>query len=195
MRYFYIHGFNSGPGSRSGAALEQLLARPVIRCHNDYSMPFPECLARLGQFISEKTGNEQACILGTSLGGFYALQLRLSCIARVCAWNPVIFPSLQLARFTGVNTRFTDGSDCVFTREALLSYAQAPDARVWRNFFWNEDTGACEPPERKIFFGVHDDLLDHEVGAAFWQSHARIELIDAGHGIADFSHSLPFIAA
>lgn len=109
MRYFYIHGFNSGPQSRSGSALERLLEMPVIRCHNDYSQPFLDCLEKLGNFILDKSGGEEVCVLGTSLGGFYALQLRLSCIAKICAWNPVIFPALQAAQFVGENTRFTDG--------------------------------------------------------------------------------------
>lgn len=192
MRYFYIHGFNSGPQSRSGTALEGLLGKPVIRCHNDYSKSFPECLEKLNQFILEHSGGEKACILGTSLGGFYALQLRLPCIAKVGAWNPVIFPALQAAGFVGENTRFTDGAVWTFTREALLSYAGAPDPRVWQNSFWNgaRDSG----PDRNIFFGVNDDLLDHEVGVAFWKNHARIELIESGHHIEDFSHSLAFIA-
>lgn len=193
MLYFYIHGFNSGPQSRSGRELEHLLQEPVIRCNNDYSQPWQTCMTALSEFIIEQAGNSDACIMGTSLGGFYAMQLRLPCIVRVAAWNPVVFPALQLAKFTGENVRFTDGVAWNFSREALLSYAAAPDAREWKNFAWNASQDSGTAPARKVFIGARDDVLDHEVGLNFWLNHADVELIDSGHSIADFSHSLSFI--
>lgn len=193
MLYFYIHGFNSSSQSRSGNALEKLLGEPVIRCQNDYSQPYPVCMAALNKFIQERGGNEAVCIMGTSLGGFFALQLRLACIVRVVAWNPVIFPALQVAKFTGENTRFTDGKKWFFSREALLSYATAPDPRVWKNFAWKERHDSERVPERKVFIGNRDSVLDYEVGIAYWQNHADLEVIDAEHSIEDFSISLDFI--
>lgn len=145
----------------------------------------------LETFISGIDGNGPLCIMGTSLGGFYALQLRLAGIAKVAAWNPVIFPALQLARFTGENTRFTDGAKWNFSRQALVSYAAAPDPRIWRNFAWHE--AAWEAPARQIFIGEYDDVLDYEVGAEFWAAHAPVMILSSGHSIVNFEHALDFL--
>ena len=137
-RFVYIHGFNSDRNSHSGRALAEVLGQPVICPEYDYSKSFSECLASIRQQISEAIDekNDRLTVMGSSLGGFYALQLRHPAIIHVCAWNPVIYPSMQLEQFLGTNTRFSDGVDWEFTREALLSYAQAPDPRPWRNEMW-----------------------------------------------------------
>lgn len=137
-RFVYIHGFNSGRNSHSGRALAEVLGQPVICPEYDYSKSFSECLASIRQQISEAIDekNDRLTVMGSSLGGFYALQLRHPAIMHVCAWNPVIYPAMQLGQFLGTNTRFSDGVDWDFTREALLSYAQAPDPRSWRNEMW-----------------------------------------------------------
>ncbi|WP_458401185.1 YqiA/YcfP family alpha/beta fold hydrolase [Mailhella sp.] len=137
-RFVYIHGFNSGRNSHSGRGLSEVLGQPVICPEYDYSKSFSECLASIRQQISEAIDeqNDRLTIMGSSLGGFFALQLRHPAIAHVCAWNPVIYPAIQLEQFLGRNTRFSDGAEWEFTREALLSYAQAPDPRPWRNEMW-----------------------------------------------------------
>lgn len=197
MFYCYIHGFNSGPESRSGKLLGELLGAPVFCPRNDYSKPFETCLAQLEEQISQEAGAEPVCLLGASLGGFYALQLRLARTARVAAWNPVIFPALQLAQFAGENIRFTDNQKWHFGREAQLSYARALDPRLWENMAWqsrfNGNGPAC--PERKIFLGNADQVLDHELSLVYWQGYAPLEVIASEHSIADFGHARSFLLA
>lgn len=194
MRYIYIHGFNSGPQSRSGAALEQLLGKPVLRAHNDYSQTFHECMAGLERFVATNVPpDEQITLIGTSLGAFYALQMRLPGIARVAAFNPVIYPAVQLAKFLGENCRFTDGQTWHFGADALHSYAEAADSRVWHNFYQQANYPESHKPERKIWLGSRDDVLDHETGLFYWKDHAPVSIIDSGHSIADFSVACDFL--
>ena len=128
-RFVYIHGLGSGASSRSGRELAGLLGTDVICPEYDYARPFSECLSSLRRQIIESVDerNDRLCVMGSSLGGFYALQLRHPAIVHVVAWNPVIFPAMQLEQFLGMNTRFFDGTPWEFTRETLLSYAQAPE--------------------------------------------------------------------
>ena len=155
-RFIYIHGLNSGAQSRSGRELSELLGTEVIRPEYDYARPFAECLCSLRRQILEAVDekNDRLCVMGSSLGGFYALQLRHPAIVHVAAWNPVVFPAMQLEQFLGTNTRFTDGSSWEFTRETLLSYAQAPDPRPWRNEMWarEERREACAQEASAPFF-------------------------------------------
>lgn len=193
MKYVYIHGFNSGPDSRSRKEISRILDQPVFCFQNDYSKSFDECIEYMCKKIQEARGNEELCILGTSLGGFYAMQLRLPGITRVVAWNPVIFPSLQLERFIGKNVRFTDGVEWHFSRASLLSYAHAADSREWTNFYWRRMCDAFghnigSPALRTAIFGEHDEILNSELGKMFWQGHANVREIVSGHHIEDFSH-------
>ncbi|MBR5734230.1 MAG: hypothetical protein IKX79_01645, partial [Desulfovibrionaceae bacterium] len=82
---------------------------------------------------------DRICLMGCSLGGFYALHMRHPAICHIVAWNPAVFPAAQLKDFVGTQTRFTDGEEWEFTDEALYSYAAAPDPRPWLNDVWLEE--------------------------------------------------------
>ena len=140
-RFVYIHGFNSGAQSRSGRELERVLGQPVICPQCDYSLPFEKCISGLRQQIVESINAniDCICLMGCSLGGFYALHMRHPAICHIVAWNPVVFPAMQLKDFVGTQTRFTDGEEWEFTDEALYSYAAAPDPRPWLNEVWLEE--------------------------------------------------------
>lgn len=202
--YVYIHGFNSGKGSRSARILEEVIGAPIFCPVNDYSQPFAKVMDSLAERIlknSPPEEQEQVCVMGTSLGGFYALQLRLPVIGRVIAWNPVIFPALQLARFVGKNTRFTDNKDWNFPEDALLSYAEAADPRQWDNFYRqrqiekNKDAwiNVLPVPPRFVVLGIHDELLNAPLAKAYWQDHARLLEIDSGHHVENFDHVLTLL--
>lgn len=194
--YVYIHGFNSGSQSRSGKELQRIIGAPVYCPQNDYSRPFAECLENLGRQIAANTNpaDGQICVMGTSLGGFYALQLRLPEIGRVIAWNPVIYPAVQLKQFIGKNVRFTDNVEWNFSREACLSYAAAADAREWGNFYLAaHPLLACAKPTRYVVLGIHDELLDAELARTHWQNHASLLEIDSGHHVENFGHVLALL--
>lgn len=202
--YVYIHGFNSGKGSRSAQALEKVIGAPIFCPVNDYSRPFSECMAALVEQIKAKGPSgqeEQVCVMGTSLGGFYALQLRMPTIGRVIAWNPVIYPALQLASFVGKNTRFTDNQDWNFPEASLLSYAAAADPRQWDNFYRQEQIRANKDawinvlpiPPRFVVLGAHDELLNTPLAHAYWQDHVRLLEIDSGHHVQNFDHVLTLL--
>lgn len=141
--------------------------------------------------------HEELCVMGTSLGGFYALQLRIAGLRQVIAWNPVIFPALQLGKFIGENTRFTDGEKWYFDRDALISYAAAADPRIWKNFAWRKKYASIDDapdrPNRIIFLGDRDEVLDHEIAAVFWEGHAPVHIISSGHSIENFDHILDYL--
>lgn len=192
LRFVYIHGFNSAAECRSCKALREILQAPLLCPGYDYSRTFQECRDFLERTLQDILGpGDRLHILGSSLGGFYALQMRLAGIEAVTVWNPVIFPALQLARFVGGNVHFYGGGKWHFGRESLNSYAAAPDPRQWLNFYaldaWADERPAR--PRRKIYLGIHDDLLDPGLAESFWRGHADIESIGEGHSIADYSHA------
>ena len=184
MRYFYLHGFNGGAPSRTGIQLAKLLNTGVFCLQYDYSQPFKNCFASLQEQLTAARADE-ICLMGVSLGGFYALSLRHPAIRKVVAWNPVVFPALQLSQFLGWNIRFNDGVKWKFEKETALSYATAPDPRVWNNFLNLADSALA--PRRLIFLGLRDEILDSALCAEFWRGFADIRFINAAHSVEDYS--------
>lgn len=135
-------------------------------------------------------GADDIGLVGVSLGGFYAAQLRVPGIKEIRVFNPVVYPALQLEPFLGENARFYDGEKWVFTREVLYSYAEAPDPRVWRNSFWRKYEPG-EPEERRVFLGDRDEILDGALAYRYWSGAAETRFISSGHSVEDFSAYLP----
>lgn len=191
MQYIYIHGFNSGPQSRSGTELEALLGAPVHRVVMDYGRPWDQCLKELYAQLPEAGNGGEICVMGSSLGGFYALQLRHPAIRRTVAWNPVVFPALQLAPYVGINKGYYDGVEWNFGLSVLLSYARADDPRPWRNVYRN--SGTAPRPCRCVAIGMKDDVLDPRLGIAFWDRPDYgiwLTTLDCGHSVPDYGPSL-----
>lgn len=191
--YVYIHGFNSGASSRSGKMLAEVLGVPVFCPAYDYSRPFEQCWQSLIEQIMDAAREEDITLLGSSLGGFYAMQLRLPNIRRVMAWNPVIFPAIQLAPFLGRNTRFSDGMEWDFDADILYSYAKAPDAREWLNHYGRSLVCDTPRPPRVVILGASDEVLDMRLAWHYWQGSARLACIPSGHRIDDYRHVLDFL--
>lgn len=204
MRFIYIHGFNSGPETRSARELAEILGCPVIPAAMDYARPYGTCVSKLCRLIEDlcpdklftmKREADPVCLMGSSLGGFYALQPRCRGIKMVIAWNPVVFPAIQLKQFLGVNCRFTDGVEWTFNEEVLLSYAGAPDPRPWQNETWLRKYGDAGPeaPLRKVFVGTKDELLDSALAQSYW-SRADLGLemrtMVCGHNVPDYRETV-----
>ena len=187
MIFIYLHGFNGGSPSHSAAALSKLLDAGVFCPQYDYSRPFEYCYASLLETIAA-TRADKICLLGTSLGGFYALSLRHPSIKRVVAWNPVVFPALQLLQFVGLNVRFHDGVPWEFRREIAVSYAEAPDPRVWANRL-NPAPG-YPAPVRRVIIGDRDEILNSELCIAYWRQAASLSIIESGHSVENYDHLL-----
>ena len=159
-----------------------------VRCPQyDYSRSFEDCYATILEAL-EASRAPEICLMGTSLGGFYALSLRHPSIKKVVAWNPVVFPALQLQRFVGLNVRFHDGVPWIFKRETALTYALAPDPRIWDNRL--NLSPESPAPERRVIVGNRDEILDSGLCVAYWQNCASISIINSGHSIENYESLL-----
>ena len=185
-RFVYIHGFNSNRNSRSAALLEQALGVGVFRVEYDAAQPMDACSEQIVSQLARAAAGSHAglCVMGSSLGGFYALLTAVRCpaVRRVAAFNPVVYPAVQLAQFLGLNTMFVTGRQWEFTRTALYSYAKAPDPRAFA-------------VRRDIVLGRRDELLDWQMCAAYWEGFARLSYSDDMHQIADFKPFLPLLCS
>ena len=176
MRYYYIHGFNSGKNSLTGERLRNALNEEVICLSYDSFNSFEENYASLIGQISE---NEDFCVVGVSLGAFYA-NLIASHYGMPCVmFNPVVDAVEELSQFLGENTNFADGNKYMFTKEVLDSYGNASNKIV--------------SIPRTIFVSSEDEVIQDNVNKVYnkFSSHAEICVIDGAHRICDFT---PFVS-
>jgi predicted esterase YcpF (UPF0227 family) len=143
MNILYIHGFRSSGDSDKARQMqarfpEATVVSPTLSANPD------EAVGQLKEILRSLSG--KTLIVGTSLGGFYALYLSCRYGYACCAINPAWQAQLTLRRKVGRHTRYD--SDEVYNfrpeypdrlaelREAMLRADQNPKAL---NFFLSND--------------------------------------------------------
>lgn len=105
----YIHGYGSNKNSTTGKYLQQILAPQ----HTIYTDTYP--LEDYNKTITKIFNNIHrwniSCVIGSSLGGFYALALGST--VRKIVINPCMFPSIEIPKI-GI---LTDKQISVFEQE------------------------------------------------------------------------------
>jgi len=173
----YIHGFASSAHSHKAA---------VLRRHFDAvyapSLSHIPTLAveTLAEFI--RALPEAPLLIGSSLGGYYALYLSQRFDLPAVLVNPVVQLTTPLAQVVGMNRHYFDGSRFEFTEAHLHSLAQY----------------ACPAPNSdKLLLMVEmgDELIDHRATLAALPG-ARHEVSEGGnHAYAGFEEKMATIKA
>lgn len=181
----YLHGFISSPCSHKAGLLRDYLNRagrgaewlaPVIP-------PYP---AQAAEFLTDflaPFAAQRLCLIGSSLGGYYALWLaeRLGCAAVLV--NPAIRPYELLQQYYGdnlnpySNTRFTLGPPHMQQLQALEVPRLTRPERYW------------------LLTQTGDEVLDAQQGIDKLAG-ARQTVIEGGdHSFVGFEQYLPEIVA
>ena len=120
---FYVHGFNSGAGSSSGRLLARQLGVEVHPLEYSSDGMFADNFESLKQQVNTY-GDGFDVLVGTSMGGFYALMLSQAMLTPCVAFNPVVEPRRQLRQFLGRNVNFVTQKAYDFTEAMLDSYPE-----------------------------------------------------------------------
>lgn len=180
MDIFYVHGFNSGKGSRSARLLSEYFG-DVTELDWDCSKPFMNNLesmsARLDG-IEPFTG----LIVGNSTGAVYASVLALRFNLHMVLVNPVTFPVAQLNDFTGRQWNEVLKLEWDFDADTLASYSAYDPDFVKKGKF-----------KKMVILGRNDATLDHTIAENFWRGSAKIVLVDEDHRISDYTNLFPLM--
>jgi len=143
MNIMYIHGFRSSGDSDKARLLQARFAHAKVISPTLPANP-REAMAQLEGILRGLPG--KTLILGTSLGGFYALYLSCRYGYACCAINPAWQAHLTLRRKVGLHTRYDSADPYEFRpeypdmlaemREEMLQHGPKPDAL---NFFLSND--------------------------------------------------------
>jgi hypothetical protein len=178
---FYLHGFNSSPGTFKG---RQLMAH-VATLSNPPELYMPalphrpaQAMAKLEKLI-DAVGATDLTLVGSSLGGYYASALAERHGCRAVLINPAIRPYEDLRQYLGRNRNLYTGEDYEITPAHFDELRALKVERITR-------------PERYwLLVQTGDEVLDYREAVAFFVA-AKQTVIEGGdHGFQGFERYLP----
>lgn len=173
----YLHGFRSSPLSFKarilGERMRDLGRAGQYHCPQLSERP-AEALAQ-ALALAQRAAPESVTVVGSSLGGFYAIQVaeRLGC--RAVLLNPALRAHEKLARHVGVQTAYHDPSASFEFRAAYLEELRAMHV------------DAITRPQRYLLVAATgDELLDWREMVAAVPGARHIVIQGSDHGMSDF---------
>lgn len=155
--FFYLHGFNSAPGTDKAQALREAfptadVQEPELLYHH------PDWFAPLAERVRETARSHPVVLTGTSLGGFTALQLARRLGLKALVANPVVWAQ-HLAQQVGPQTNFKTGDLYVWTPAQVAELTTLENA---------EPEAVLNPGQVIAALGHRDDLIDLPRTAAWF---------------------------
>jgi uncharacterized protein len=177
----YLHGFNSSPSSHKARVLERYVAgiggSESVRCP---ALPPSgrEAIAMIEALMGAVT--EPVCLVGSSLGGFYATYLAERHGLRAVLLNPAIEPHIGLRACLGAQTNLYTGERYELREEHLEEWAAL------------SCSGVC--PERYfLIVETADEVLDYTRAVARYAGAEQLVVPGGDHSLRSFAVVLPRI--
>ncbi len=100
MKYFYFHGFGSSPEAKKANDMRDILGENNLEVPN-FNKPSIEVKKLLDNIINSiKKSNKETLIVGSSLGGLYALYVSSMSGCKCLLLNPCLFPQAIISKIT-----------------------------------------------------------------------------------------------
>lgn len=175
----YIHGFNSSALSFKAGLARKRMAE--LRRSEDFACPeLPhrprEAIALLESLIDAREG-ERVSLIGSSLGGYYAMWLAEHRDVRAVLVNPAVRPYELLRSYLGPQKNLYTGAQYDFTEEHLAEM---------RTF----EVDRITPERYMLMVATGDEVLDYREAIAKYRGCERIVIEGGDHGFSDFDRCL-----
>lgn len=181
----YLHGFRSSPLSFKARLLADRMA--ALGLSDQFLCPqlpaSPRAAIELAQQYAASVAPEQLCVIGSSLGGYYATWLaeRIGCHAVLL--NPAIDPARDLGPHVGVMTAYHTDQPFEFKQEYVEELKALSISHI------------TQPQRYLLLAATGDTLLDwREMVARYPGAHQRV-IQGSDHGLSDFSDYLDAVLA
>ncbi len=184
MRVVYLHGFGSSPTSSKATFFASKLApygivleAPDLNAPDFSTLTVTRMLSQVGDVIGP--GSEPVALIGSSLGGFVAIQAALQHARRVThliLLAPAVDFSRNRMRELGVELEQWKASNRVevfhygYRRMMSLHYELYEDARRYDAF----STQLAQPVQ--VFQGKHDEAVDPATVERWCAARPNVEL-------------------
>ncbi len=177
MKVIYIHGFNSYKNSSTPRSIKKASGFKVHEAYYHSGEMFSDIIAALKEQVAKIVAdNDDAVLIGTSLGGFLAEQI---CdephIKAVIMINPVVDACAELHKdiYQGEMTNPINHETYAVTPQLADSYSARRDMRQADII-------------RYLVLSDHDELLDSSIAEAYWKPVSKYIQIEGPHRLTDF---------
>jgi predicted esterase YcpF (UPF0227 family) len=184
LRIAYLHGFNSGPASIKGRLLGEAIAALPVSVRPEYFLPRlqhepREAIHILTGWIESR--RDVPTLVGSSLGGFYAMDLAERYGAKAVLINPSLRPWESLAAYLGAQRNPYTNESYELRCEHLAQLEALRVARITR-------------PERYLLLAqAGDELLDYRDAVAFLAGAWQFVQGGGDHAYQNFAADIPAI--
>lgn len=184
MRILYIHGFASSGASPKAVELRGMFPGADVVSPSLHHRPLQD-LGMLCRLIEDEGMD---AVVGSSLGGFYALAVACRYAVRVCAINPSLFPFQTLTAAVGTVRNQVTGDDFEWTRESVDELHEIYSNHLGRYIF--EKSGIAWPSSL-LLLASDDERLDHRVALETLPYMPCVVVPSGGHRMEGFSKLRP----
>lgn len=178
----YIHGFNSSPASSKAGAIQRELERRGRG--GDFLAPaLPHSPAAAAALLAQLVSvHRDACLIGSSLGGFYATWLAETHGVRAVLVNPAVRPYELLAGAIGRQKNFHTGEEYDFTAQHINELRQL-------------EVDSITPERYLLLVATGDEVLDYRHAVEKFRGARQLVIEGGDHGFSDFAHYLDTVLA
>ncbi len=183
MRTLYLHGFLSSPDSMKATKLREAHAKAKIPFNCPALHVGPKEAAQIILDEISSFNGEPFCVIGSSLGGFYAAWVAKTFRTRAVVLNPAVYPWNFMDEKIGYHKIESTG-EMIYVgpnyRKELLAMRTDPPGETLK-------------PNRLAIFGTADEVLDWHEGAKFYEGCPSVIVEGADHRLSNFDPLVPII--
>lgn len=178
----YIHGFNSSPASFKAGVLQRELQRQGRG--GDFLAPaLPHSPAAAALLLEQLArAHRDACVIGSSLGGFYATWLAERYGARAVLVNPAVRPYELLAGLVGRQKNFHTGEEYDFTAQHIAELRAL-------------EVNSITPERYLLLVATGDEVLDYRRALEKYRGARQVVAAGGDHAFSDFTYYLDAMLA
>ena len=171
----YLHGFRSSPASEKALLLARKMAERGLLdqfCCEQLPVSPQQAIKQIEGVIAG--ASTAPCLVGSSLGGFYATYLAEKHDLRAALINPAIVAHLSLAAYIGRQTNLYTGETFEFTRTHIAELAALEVSRLLKpERFW-------------LLVETGDEVLDYRQAVAKYAGSRQTILPGGDHSFRRF---------
>jgi len=173
----YIHGFNSSPASSKAQLLKARLE--ALGRGAEFAAPaLPHSPAQAAALLDALAIRYPgACLVGSSLGGYYATYLAEKHGLKAVLVNPAVRPYELLAPHVGRQKNFHTGEEYDFTARHVAELRSL-------------EVDQITPGRYLLVAATGDDVLDYRAAAERYRGCRQIVIEGSDHGLSDFAEYL-----
>jgi uncharacterized protein len=171
----YLHGFNSSPQSHKAQVMQRFMAERGLAAQ--YACPALPPLAGDAMRAIQPLLAKRPCLIGSSLGGFYATYLAEKHNLRAVLINPAIDPHVGLRAYLGPQQNLHTGEPYELTEAHL---------REWEKLYVPRIT----PSRYLLLVETGDEVLDYRRAVERYAGAEQVVIPGGDHSLQSFPQHL-----